>query len=195
MPVEPLRRSSRLLQRRKETQAANDNTLETTKADSKDYLSGRSVRIAEQRRENTRPIKRKALKEYQGPEHRRELYKRHKSLSVEPSHSRIQQPTSVKPTETAIAATASHVQEVQNSHKRPQKDDHKQPRRSARLSQPLLAQQAPRQPIVSRLSRAALRQLQSDTADDPLPEGIREVNLPLPIVLSRAHMSCSTSQF
>ena len=147
----------------------------------------RSLRIAEQPQKDYTPFKRKAAKEQQGPNDREKQAKVTKPRSSKGPQSQVKKKDTLKLTKTETQRKSREAKGLPSSSRTQQQRPlqvparsrpatSKPPRRAARGSPPTpINQVTGRPPSGSHLSRAALRQLERETADDPLPEGIRQV--------------------
>ena len=164
-----------------------DAPVQTTSHKEQQDGPRRSVRIAKQPQKDYSLFKRKAAKEQQGLEDREKRAKVTKPKSSKGPRSQVQKKGTLKPAKAETQRKSRDARGVpSSSQQRPLqipakfRPASKAPKRPARGSLPKPVNQVverPSAPSTSLLSRAALRQLERETADEPLPEGIRQVML------------------
>ena len=181
MSGEPLRRSSRIKQLKEQTESRTDKLDQ--------HQPRQSLRRAGRHKKDVLPLKQKARNEQQRPDSSHRQAKVKRVTSQKPSTSQAQRKDVVKQADVRTKRRFKQTEPPPGSQQIEQR-----PQGRERLEHPPPARDKPTQrfatvsgpkPTIkrterpsSRLNRIALRQLQRETANDPLPEGIREVNIP-----------------
>jgi hypothetical protein len=170
MPEEQLRRSSRIQQQKRQA--------ESGKGKAADYEAPNLPRSVNRHEKASRPGKRKAEKELQGPTGPADRAKVRKVESSGESHEQDRKKETAKQSKARTEKRLKQAQGITNPLRGKEKP-RKQPPRVENVSRP---------PSTS-LSRAALRQLRNETANDPLPEDLEKVNFPFDMHFPRSHIA------
>jgi hypothetical protein len=160
-----------------------DESVQRSSRTKQQYEPRRSSRIAEQHQRKLPPPKRKAGKEQQGSEKLDTRAKARKIGSSRPLHSQAQKNYTAEQgkdkTKQRLRAAKEVLDPIQIEQQQPLEENHaprqKPPPRVAQGLRPSQADASAEWPKPSYLSRTALLQLQSEIANDPLPEEIQQV--------------------
>ncbi len=160
----------------------------------------RSSRIAKQPQKDYTLFKRQAARVQQGQDDREKRAKVTKLSGSKGPRSQVKKKGTLTPARADTQRKSREARRVPSSSQQqplqvPAKSRpaSKAPIRPASGSPPTPINQVtegPPAPSVSRLSRAALRQLEKETANEPLPEGIRQVTIARRFLL--LHSQCNS---
>lgn len=189
MPVEQVRRSSRIEQRKRQAEAGKDKVA--------DYETRRPSGLVDQHQNASGPIKREAEIEQQGPKDPAERAKARKVRCSGSSHKQAGKKETAKEAKARTEKRLKQAQKFTDPLREEQQlaeEDHgdrpatgKRSSRVANLCWPMPADEVTERPPCAYLSRAALRQLQNETVNDPLPEDLQQVGISFHMLFS-AHV-------